>query len=239
MGVDLLGGAPHIDPDPAANLRWTLDVADEHGRPVDLHMDEHLSATLDLPVLARLVAGRFPHRVTASHCSSLGMCGGEVQAEVAGALARARISVVTLPLTNLYLQGRGERTAVPRGITALRALLDAGVEVAGGGDNVQDPFNPLGCGDPLHTAQLLVVAGHLDVRQAVALVIDSARSTMGLPALRLEPGHPADIVAVAGGSVREVVATATEERVVIRGGRVVACTRVDRGASAPSAVLAR
>jgi cytosine deaminase len=228
LGADTVGGAPHLDADPAANLRWTLELAREHGRDVDLHMDEHLRGDLDLPVLAALVADGFPGAVAASHCCSLGMAAPELQDEVAGALARAGIAVVTLPLTNLYLQGRGWRTATPRGLTALPALLAAGVEVAGGGDNVQDPFNPLGCGDPLHTAQLLVAAGHLPVEQAVGLVTAGARTAMALPPLRLEPGHPADLVAIAGASLREVVAGAPEERIVIRAGRVVARTRVAR-----------
>jgi len=228
LGVDVVGGAPHIDPDPPANLRWTLDLAAAHGRPVDLHMDEHLRDAGELGLLADLVSRGFSHQVAASHCSSLGMCPLGVQEDVAAAVARAGLSVITLPLTNLYLQGRHHRSAIPRGITALRALLDAGVELAGGGDNVQDPFNPLGTGDPLHTAQLLVAAGHLGWSDALRLVGPAARRAMGLAATALEPGQPADLVAVAGASAREIVATAPEQRTVIRHGRVVARTHVHK-----------
>jgi cytosine deaminase len=135
---------------------------------------------------------------------------------------------VTLPATNLYLQGRDQPISTPRGLTPIRLLLEAGVNVAGGGDNVQDPFNPLGCGDPLHTAQLLVLAGHLPVDEAYRLVSTRARRAMGLPAPEVLPGSPADLVAVAGSSLREVMATATEERIVIRAGRVVARTDLCR-----------
>ena len=105
-------------------------------------------------------------------------------------MARAGISVVTCPGTNLHLLGRGVRTATPRGLTALEALLDAGVLVAGGGDNVQDFFHPLGCGDPLQTAALLVLAGQLDVQTAYRLVSENARAVMGLPAGGVAPGAP-------------------------------------------------
>ena len=59
--------------------------------------------------------------------------------------------MIANPDTNLYLQGRAP-TATPRGLTAVHALLDAGVNVAAGSDNLQDLFNPLGKGDPLEAA---------------------------------------------------------------------------------------
>jgi len=120
------------------------------------------------------------------------------------------------------------RTATPRGITALRALLDAGVTVAGGGDNVQDFFHPLGCGDPLHTAALLVLGGQLDIATAYRLVSEGARAAMGLPTAGIAPSAPADLLAVAGGSLQEVLATATEDRLVFRRGRLVERTRIAR-----------
>ena len=76
--------------------------------------------------------------------------------ETAEAVAAAGITVVALPATNLYLLGRGHPQATPRGLTAVRALLDAGVVLAGG-DSLQDPFNPLGRGCPFETAALMVL----------------------------------------------------------------------------------
>ena len=49
----------------------------------------------------------------------------------------------------------------PRGLTAVRALLDAGVRLGAGADNVRDPFNPVGRADAFETASLLVTVGHL------------------------------------------------------------------------------
>ena len=68
----------------------------------------------------------------------------ERQRAIAEAVAAAGIAVVALPATNLFLQGRDHQQAMPRGLTAVRALLEAGVVVAAGADNLQDPFNPLG-----------------------------------------------------------------------------------------------
>jgi cytosine/creatinine deaminase len=228
-GVDVVGGAPHIDADPVGHIKACLELAAEFERPVDLHMDEHTrSSSMDLGDLSRLAADGFAQPVTASHCVSLGLQPREVQDRVAADVAAAGISVVSCPATNLHLQARDVRTATPRGITALSALLDAGVTVAGGGDNVQDFFHPLGCGDPLQTAALLVLGGQLDIATAYRLVSEGARAAMGLPAAAVAPSAPADLLAVAGRSLQEVVATATEDRLVFRRGRLVERTRIAR-----------
>jgi cytosine/creatinine deaminase len=226
LGVDVVGGAPHIDPDPVGHIEVCLGLAAEFGRPVDLHMDEHLGSSVDLEEMVRLVGDGFPQLVTASHCTSLGMRSAQVQDRLAAEVARTGIAVVTCPGTNLHLLGRGVRTATPRGLTALPALLGAGVLVAGGGDNVQDFFHPLGCGDPLQTAALLVLAGQLDVQTSYRMVSENARAVMGLPGGWVAPGGLGDLVAVAGASLQEAVSTTTEDRIVFRAGRVVRRTSV-------------
>ncbi|HEV8420317.1 MAG TPA: amidohydrolase family protein [Actinomycetota bacterium] len=228
-GADFVGGAPHVDPDPPAALEFCLSVAADYGKPVDLHMDETLNQSmLGLADLARRVIDGFPHPVTASHCVSLGIQPRDVQQRVARDVAAAGISVVTLPQTNLYLQGRGFETSPPRGLTAVRALLAAGATVAAGGDNVQDPFNPLGRGDPLETAGLLVAAGHLTPFEAYQLVSAGARKAMGLPEVEVAPDSPCELVAVAGSSLEEVVATASEDRYVFSKGQLASRTSVAR-----------
>jgi cytosine/creatinine deaminase len=229
LGVDVVGGAPHIDPQPMQHIEFCLGLAAEFGRPVDLHMDEHMRASaVDLVDLTRLVGDDFPQPVTASHCVSLGLQAPGDQARIAAAVSRAGVAVVSCPGTNLHLQARDVRTATPRGITALRALLEAGALVAGGGDNVQDFFHPLGCGDPLQTASLLVLGGQLDIRTAYRLVSENARAVMGLPPNAVEPGGHADLLAVRGATLQELMATTTEDRVVIRAGHAVEQTRVVR-----------
>jgi cytosine deaminase len=210
LGVDLVGGCPHLDDDPHEANEIFLAHAAAAGLPVDLHTDE----TLDPSVLAlddlarRVLASGFPHRVTASHCVSLGMQIPARQAEVAERVAAAGIGVVVLPHTNLFLQGRGHAQATPRGLTAVEALRRAGVVVAAGGDNLQDPFNPMGRGDPLETASLMVMAAHLLPEEALAAVSTWGRTLLGLD------DH--DLVAVRAGSVREAIAFGPPDRVVLR-----------------------
>jgi cytosine deaminase len=233
-GADLVGGAPHVDPDPAAALEFCLRTAMEYAKPLDLHMDETLNpAMLGLADLASLVINGFPHAVTASHCVSLGVQPPEVQARVAREVAAAGIAVVTLPQTNLYLQARGVQASPPRGLTAVRALMDAGATVAAGGDNVQDPFNPLGRADPLETAGLLVAAGHLAPLEAYRLVSSGGRRAMGLPEVEVVPGSPCELLAVAGSSLQEAIAAASEDRYVFSGGQLISRTSVVRHVVGP------
>ncbi len=97
---------------------------------------------------------------------------------------------------------------------------------AAGADNVRDPFNPVGRSDALETVALLVVAGHLTPPEAWECVSSRARAAMGLPAVALEPGSPAEILAVRGASLGDAVARSSDERVVVHRGRVVARTSV-------------
>jgi cytosine deaminase len=166
----------------------------------------------------------FEHPVAASHCVSLGMQTPEVQAEVAKEVAEAGVSVFCLPQTNLFLQGRDHPTATPRGLTAVRALQDAGVLVAAGADNVQDPFNPVGRSDPLETAALLVMAGHQTPDDAYRMVSNDVREGIGMPRLSIEVGSPADLVVIDAASPREAIADAPMSRRVYRRGVLVAST---------------
>ena len=143
-------------------------------------------------------------------------------------MARAGLGVVTLPITNLYLQGRDHTHAAPRGLTALHAILAAGIPLAAGADNVRDPFNPAGRADPFETTSLLQTAGHLTAEQALRAVTADARAVLGLPRAGVAPGDVADLMLVPDVDLGDVLAGVEDARLVLSGGRVVADTRVQR-----------
>jgi len=240
-GADLVGGAPHVDTDIVASTRVCTDMARALGVGIDLHTDETLDETklglLDL--IDEVDRQPFDGPVAASHCVSLGMQDADVQAKVAAYAAEAGVAVIANPQTNLFLQGRGYGVATPRGLTALRPLLDAGAVLAAGGDNVRDPFNPLGRGDPLEAASLLVTVGHLTVPEAWAAVSSGARAAMGLPPVAVEVGSPAELLAIRAGSLTDALASCTEARVVVHRGRVVCRTKVARCFGAMTAMSGR
>lgn len=229
-GVDLVGGCPHLEDDGPGSIAVALDAADEADLRVDLHVDETLDPTvLTLRDLARAVIDRGDEgRVTASHCVSLGVQLPHVQAAVAREVAEAGIAVVPLPQTNLFLQGRDHSQATPRGLTALSALRDAGVLIAAGADNVQDPFNLVGRSDPLETAALLVMAGHVLPDDAYDMVSNNVRRALGLAPVTFDVGSPADFVAIDAPSIRGAIADAPADRKVFKGGRLVASSSTQR-----------
>lgn len=216
LGIDVVGGCPHLDSDSAACTRWLLEIASEHRVPLDLHTDENLRLdSLDLELLAELVVERgFTHGVVASHCVSLGIQPPDVQRRVATKVAEAGISVIALPQTNLFLQARGDRVGPPRALTAVASLDEAGVNVAAGADNLQDPFCLMGRADPLETASLMVMTAHLTPDEAYDAVSRRARAAMGLTPTN-------DLLAVRAQTLREAIASAPAERIVVRDGRVV------------------
>lgn len=222
-GIDGIGGCPHLEDDPAAANDTLLTLAAEAGLPVDLHTDETLDPTrFSLDDLAdRVVRTGFPHRVTASHCVSLVMQPEAVQQRISEKLAAAGISVVALPSSNLFLQGREHHVATPRAVTPANVLRAAGVTVAAGADNLQDPFNPVGRGDCLETAALMIVAGHVLPHDAYDMVSSAVRHIMGLAPAGTSLGDVADLVILPAVTVREAIAFAPTGRIVIREGRVV------------------
>jgi cytosine deaminase len=219
-GADLVGGCPHLEDGGAIEAATDvfLQVATDAGVGIDLHTDETLDpSVMGLEYLARQVVAGFPHRVTASHCVSLGQRDAAEQQRIAELVAAAGIGVVTLPHTNLWLGGRG-RQPVPRGLTAVDALRKAGVVVAAGADNLQDPFNPMGRACPFETASLMVLVAHDLPGVAWDTVSAASRQVLGLPAGVIEAGAPADLVVVPGTSLRQAIAEGPAPRRVFRRG---------------------
>ncbi|MFT4043572.1 MAG: amidohydrolase family protein [Gordonia sp. (in: high G+C Gram-positive bacteria)] len=222
-GADFVGGAPHLAASPISETRALVAIAERNGVGIDLHADEFLSGdAATIEEFASLVADWPPTRIrTAGHCCRLSTLRDSELSSVAGHLASSGIGVVALPITNLYLQARGITTAAPRAIAPISALRDAGVRVAAGADNIRDPFNPVGRADPLETASLLLTAGHQTPTQAIDLVTNDARAVMGLPAAGLHPGARADLLAVRGNDLVEIIGMAPADRVVIGNGVLI------------------
>ncbi len=226
----IVGGCPHLDTDASKATDIALEIAGEFERDIDLHTDESLNpASADLRYLAeRVMATGYAGRATASHCCSLSMQDEALQRDTAAIVAEAKVSVVTLPQTNLFLQARDHHVAPPRGLTSIRALLNAGVNVAAGADNVRDPFNSMGRHDPTETAALLVMAGHMLPHEAWSAVTDASRLALGLTPQGMAVGDPADLVALPGEDLSDALARGDMHRTVWKRGRVVARTQVSR-----------
>ncbi|KUH38021.1 MULTISPECIES: amidohydrolase family protein [Streptomyces] len=217
MGASVVGGCPDLDPDPAGYVEAVLEVAAEHGCPVDLHTDGD-----DPARLARLaaMAGGLRPGVSIGPCGALSRLPADARARVADQLAAAGVTVVCLP------QGGCSGTEV-RGAAPVRLLRSAGVRIAAGSGALRDVANPVGRGDPLEAAYLLVSQGGLRPAEAYGAVSEAAREAMGLPAVRVEAGFPAELLAVRGERLAGVLSLAYS-RIVVHRGRVVARTSAVR-----------
>ncbi|MGW6413980.1 amidohydrolase family protein [Streptomyces sp. NPDC055055] len=217
MGAGVVGGCPDLDPDPAGYVEAVLEIAAEHGVPVDLHTD-----TDDPARIARLaaMAGGLRPGVTLGPCAGLGRLPADAARRAADRLAAAGATVVCLP------QGGCGGTET-RGAAPVRLLRAAGVRVAAGSGALRDVANPVGRGDPLEAAYLLASLGGLPPQEAYAAVSAEARAVMGLPEVRVEAGFPAELLAVRGERLSGVLSLAYS-RIVVHRGRVVARTSAVR-----------
>lgn len=217
MGAAVVGGCPDRDPDPTGYVEAVLEVASEHGCPVDLHTDGD-----DPARLARLaaMAGGLRPGVTIGPCGGLGRLPAEVASRAADQLAAAGVTVTCLPQGGC---GGAERRAT----APVRLLRAAGVRVAAGSGALRDVSNPVGRGDPLEAAYLLASRHGLRPEEAYDAVSASARAVLGLPEVRVEAGFPAELLAVRGDRLAGALSLAYS-RIVVHRGRVVARTSAVR-----------
>ena len=217
MGAGLIGASLNASADPPRALAALLDLAERSGLPVDLHLDEHLEPhkMLSGMVADAVIARGLQGRVTLSHLCVLATLNPKIVGEVVKKLARAAIVVAAMPETNLFLQDRGEAGPIRRGVTLIRELREAGIEVRLGTDNVRDWFFPFGDADMLDTALIAAIAAHLDEPQELVAATCGGRRVV-------EEGGVADLVLLRAASLDDALARRPAERIVFKAGRQVA-----------------
>src|SRR4051812_34268318 len=159
MGVDIVGGIPHFErtmSEGASSVRLLCEIAAERGLMVDMHCDESddpLSRHIETLAFEAQRLG-LQGRVTGSHCTSMHSMDNYYVSKLIPLIAQSGVSVIANPLVNIHLQGRHDTYPKRRGMTRVPELMAAGVTVAMGHDDVQDPWYPLGSGDMLEVAHM-------------------------------------------------------------------------------------
>lgn len=207
-------------------LGRVFDLAQEHGLDLDFHVDEGLDAdATGLRAIAQLAISRGAGRprIVCGHACSLSMQPAEQARETLSLCAQAGIHLISLPTTNLYLQGAWNATPVERGITRLREAQAAGLNPVLATDNVQDAFYPYGSYDLLETFGLGVQMAHLaPAEEWLGTITTHPAAALGLPwDGRIAPGCPADLVVLAAKDEYELLDAQGRARTVIRAGRVL------------------
>ncbi len=237
-GATVVGGMPHWESTEShqrEHVEFCFELAARYDADVDMHVDETDDGSVrTLAMVVEETERRaWQGRVTVGHVCALAAADDDYADAVIAGCARAGITVVSNPVTNLVLQGRGDRGLVRRGTTRVRELMAAGVPVAFGQDCVQDGFYPFGRGDLLEVALVSAHAAHLTTVEEQHAVL-AAVTTVPAAAWRLgtaygvTPGARADLQLYAASSWPEVLRRQDPPRHVWFRGREVARTRVHR-----------
>ncbi len=225
-GADLIGGCPYNDTDARAQIDIVFRLAREFGVDVDFHVDffdepQHLHVEY---IAEQTVRHGWQGRVAVGHLTELGALPPVEQDRIIAAIRAARIGVIMLPATDLYLMGRKDVKSVRRGLTPVKRLLAAGVPVAAATNNVQNAFTPVGTADPALMGFLVAIGCHMgtrqDLLQALAMLTDHPARILGLQDYRLDIGHRADLVVWEAGQAEDIIATMAPRRLVVKRGRV-------------------
>jgi cytosine/creatinine deaminase len=233
MGVDVVGGIPHFErtmEDGRLSVEALCRIAAERGLPVDMHCDESddpLSRHVET-LAAETVRHGLQGRVAGSHLTSMHSMDSYYVSKLIPLIAESGMNVIPNPLINIMLQGRHDAYPKRRGMTRVRELMAAGVNVSFGHDCVMDPWYSMGSGDMLEVGHMAIhVAQMAGVEEKVAifdaLTVNSAR-TMGLQGYGLAKGCYADMVLLQAQSPAEALRLKPVRLSVIKRGRVIART---------------
>lgn len=165
-GLDVVGGIPHFEFTTEygwQSVHFLMALADKYDRLVDVHCDEiDDPASRNLEVLATEAYERgMKDRVTASHTTAMGSYNNAYTYKLFRLLKMSDINFVSNPLVNVHLGGRFDTYPKRRGVTRIKELTKAGINVSFGEDDVQDPWNPLGNGNMLDVVTMGVYIAHL------------------------------------------------------------------------------
>jgi cytosine/creatinine deaminase len=238
MGADVVGGCPYNEltwEDTRRHIDIVFDLAQRHGLPVDMHAD-FADDTSDPRFFAAAHTARktidcgFQGRVSLGHVTSLGALAPDEAKPVLDLLHEADIHIVTLPATDVYLGGRKDLKAQRRGLTPVRALRDAGVNVTYSSNNIRNAFTPFGKADPLLIGNFLAHLAQFGTPENQAYVLqmgthDAARA-MGIAAdYGIAVGKRADLVILDTQLVADALLDIPPRAWVIKNGKVTVVTR--------------
>lgn len=199
---------------PEAQVDDLLRLAVQYDCDLDLHLDNWDGAeAFTLPYLAhKTIEQGWQGRVTVAHIASLAHVSTAEAEHTIELLKNADITVAVLP-TRIKL-------------TRVAMLMEAGVNVVCGTDNLRDPFVRYGKADPLAAllllAQLMQAFSNRELEQLWQTISVNPACMMRLPHYGIAPDHPADLVVLEATSIPEAILCQAHRRAVFKRGKWVA-----------------
>ncbi|MBX6396097.1 MAG: cytosine deaminase [Alicyclobacillaceae bacterium] len=238
MGADAVGAIPHFEYTReygVQSIDFCFAMAEKYGRRIDIHCDEiddEQSRFVEVVACRALETG-MKDRVTASHLTAMHSYNGAYTYKLFALMKKADLQVVANPLTNITLQGRFDTYPKRRGLTRMKELLEAGINVSLGNDCIMDPWYSLGTGNPLHAAFMAIHVGHMTGRREVMAAVDmitwrGARTIGAEAEYGIEVGKPANFNLLPVEDTWDLMRRMPLPRYVISHGQVVAETLMPR-----------
>lgn len=232
MGADVVGGIPHFEftrEYGVSSMKIAFDLAEKYDRLVDIHCDEiddEQSRFVEV-VAAEAYERGFGSKVTASHTTAMGSYNDAYAYKLFRLLKMSEINFVANPLVNIHLQGRFDTYPKRRGITRVKELLEAGMNVSFGHDDIFDPWYPLGTGNMLqvlhmgiHVSQLM---GYEEIVRSFDLITDNSAKTLHIEdSYGIEAGKPASFIVLDAENEYEAIRKQAAVLYSIRNGRIIA-----------------
>ena len=223
---DLLGGViapPFNKRKTFKSLLHLVQLANRLKCDIDLHIDESQFCPAGGLKLLLEVLGQVKNEIsiTCSHLSSMGLLREKEISFLANKMAKNRLKVVALPLTNSWLLGRKDRsTLTKRPLAPIFQLQKAGVDVSVGGDNINDSWFPLSNFDPINLMSFSMPIAHLSPWDRLGLS-PFTWSPADLLSLKwdglFQNGSPADFILLDSNSWVKALSESPKKRVVVNG----------------------
>lgn len=234
-GLDVVGGIPHFEFTTEygwQSVHFLMALADKYDRLIDVHCDEiDDPASRNLEVLATEAYERgMKDRVTASHTTAMGSYNDAYTYKLFRLLKMSDINFVSNPLVNVHLGGRFDTYPKRRGVTRIKELTGAGINVSFGEDDIQDPWNPLGDGNMLDAVTMGVYIAHLmgyhQLQDAFNYVTYNGAKTLHISDnYGIEVGKPANCILLNAHDFYNALNKHVEVLYNIRHGKVLAETK--------------
>ncbi|MBE5779345.1 MAG: cytosine deaminase [Clostridiales bacterium] len=232
MGADCVGAIPHFEftrEYSVSSLNYAMELAEKYDRLVDVHCDEiDDEASRGLETLAaRALESGLKDRVTASHTTAMHSYNNAYVQRLMRLLKMSGINFVSNPLVNTHLQGRIDTYPKRRGITRVKELREAGINVSFGHDDIFDPWYPMGTGSMrdvvfmgLHVCQMM---GYDEIRSSYNFISNNAARTLHLgDSYGIAAGRPASFIVLDAKDYYEALNTNALVLASIKNGRTIA-----------------
>lgn len=238
LGADVVGGIPHYEltrEDGVRSVQRIFELAQQYDRLIDIHCDEiddDQSRFLEV-VAAEAIRSGLGAKVTASHTTAFGSYNNAYANKLMGFLQRTEINFIANPLINITLQGRTDTYPKRRGVTRVKELWQAGLNVSLGHDCVQDPWYSLGMGNMLDVAHIAVhvcqMTGMAEIDACYDMVTVNGAKTLNLTEnYGIALGKPANLIVLNAESRYDAIRKRATVSYVISQGKLLAYTEAPK-----------